>query len=79
VTPTGYERALVRQVRNFARAAGCPAKTDALDAQMLVRYGTVFTIDRPVVPPVEKQADRETFASAQAVSGSARARAPSAG
>ncbi len=69
--PTGgYERALVRQVRgsavaehvvhptwvsHFARAAGCPAKTDVLDAQMLAQYGTVFT----VVRPVEKQADRE--------------------
>ncbi len=61
MTPTGYERALVRQVRNFARAAGCPAKTDALDAQMLAHYGTVFAVAHPVAPPVEKQADRETL------------------
>jgi len=48
-------------VRNFARAAGCPAKTDALDAQMLAHYGTVFAVAHPVAPPVEKQADLETL------------------
>ena len=55
----GYERAVVRRlqstavsvhvahpnrVRHFARAAGHQAKTDALDAQMLSRYGQVFEV-----------------------------------
>ena len=69
--PTGgYERAAVRwlhgigvsvhvahpnRVRRFARAAGHHAKTDALDARMLVRYGAVF----PMPCPLAKEADRE--------------------
>jgi transposase len=55
----GYEREVVRRlrstawsvhiahpnrVRHFARAAGHQAKTDALDAQMLSRYGQVFEV-----------------------------------
>ena len=66
----GYERALVRRlrstawslhvahpnrVRNFVRAAGHQAKTDALDARMLSRYGAVFDL-----PCLEAEdADRE--------------------
>ena len=53
----GYERALVaalraqsvavsvvnpRQIRDFARAAGQLAKTDASDARMIARYGAVM-------------------------------------
>jgi transposase len=53
----GYERALVaalrqrsvvvsivnpRQIRDFARAAGQLAKTDAIDARMIARYGAVM-------------------------------------
>ena len=69
--PTGgYERPLVRRVqatgrpihivhpnrvRHFARAAGNPAKTDALDAQRLARYGMAFALPRPLA----KEADRE--------------------
>ena len=69
--PTGgYERPLVRRVqatgwpihlvhpnrvRHFARAAGNPAKTDALDAQRLARYGMAFELPRPLA----KEADRE--------------------
>ena len=68
----GYECALVRRlqspawsvhgahpnrVRHFARAAGHQAKTDALDAQMLARYGAVF--DLPGV--VAKDADSEAL------------------
>ena len=69
--PTGgYERAAVRwlqrtgvsvhvahpnRVHSFVRAAGHQAKTDALDARMLARYGAVFPGPRPVA----KEADRE--------------------
>ena len=42
-------------VRSFARAAGNPAKTDALDAQRLARYGMAFELPRPLA----KEADRE--------------------
>ena len=53
----GYERALVaalreravvvsivnpRQIRDFARAAGQLAKTDAIDARMIARYGAAM-------------------------------------
>lgn len=66
----GYERPLVRRVqatgwpihivhpnrvRRFAQAAGNPAKTDALDAQRLARYGMAFKLPRPLA----KEADRE--------------------
>lgn len=60
----GYERAVLRhltdqklpairvnprQVRNFARATGILAKTDALDAKVLVRFGTaVLPPNRPL-------------------------------
>ncbi len=69
--PTGgYERAAVRwlqrtgvsvhvahpnRVRSFVRAARHQAKTDALDAQMLARYGAVFPMPRWLA----KEADRE--------------------
>ena len=69
--PTGgYERAAVRwlqrtgvsvhvahpnRVRSFARAAGHHAKTDALDARMLARYGAIFPMPRPL----DKEVDRE--------------------
>ena len=69
--PTGgYERAVVRwlhrtgvsvhvahpnRVRSFVRAAGHQAKTDALDARMVARYGAVFPRPRPLA----KEADRE--------------------
>jgi transposase len=38
-----------RQVRDFARATGLLAKTDALDARLLVRFGSaVEPVDRPL-------------------------------
>ena len=43
------------RVRRFVRAAGHQAKTDALDARMLARYGAVFPGPRPLA----KEADRE--------------------
>ena len=71
--PTGgYERAVVRwlhrtgvsvhvahpnRVRSFVRAAGHHAKTDALDARMLARYGAVFPGPRQLA----KEADREGY------------------
>jgi transposase len=62
----GYERALVlvlheagvavsvinpRQVRDFARACGRLAKTDALDASVLSRYGAAVRPARDAAPP----------------------------
>ena len=43
-----------RQVRDFARAAGRLAKTDAIDAQMLARYGEAMQ------PPVRALPDAQT-------------------
>ena len=59
----GYERLLVSRlraagitvqvahplrVRAFARACGYEAKTDALDARVLARYGQVFPASAPL-------------------------------
>lgn len=67
----GYERALVRalhqagiavsvinprQVRDFARACGRLAKTDAIDASVLRAYGEKLR-PAPVAPPVEGAAE----------------------
>jgi len=43
LTTAGVEVVVVnpRQVRGFARAAGKLAKSDALDAQVLARFGCV--------------------------------------
>ncbi len=49
----GVHQAHPNQVRDFARAAGHLAKTDALDAQTLSRYGQVFE------PPDTPQPDPE--------------------
>lgn len=61
----GYERAVCdhlaargvavavtnpRQVRDFARSMGLLAKTDALDARVLVRFGEVMSLRRHRVP-----------------------------
>jgi transposase len=66
----GYEREVVRRlrstawsvhiahpnrVRNFARAAGRQAKTDALDAQMLSRYGQVFEVPSSVAAAADSE------------------------
>ena len=66
----GYERPVVRRVRrtglsihvahpnrvrHFARAAGGQAKTDALDAQMLARYGQVFELPRTVAAAADRE------------------------
>ena len=90
----GYEREVVRRlrstawsvhiahpnrVRNFARAAGHQAKTDALDAQMLSRYGQVFEVPSSVAAAVDSEVLQDLLAPAQAVGGPARAGAPSAG
>ena len=67
----GYERLVVgklrkaavnvqvtlRRVRAFARACGYEAKTDPLDAQVLSRYGVVFSESDRVQP--EADPDRE--------------------
>ena len=68
----GYERLLVGKLRNtaigvevahplrvraFARACGYEAKTDPLDAQMLSRYGVVFSESSTAQP--EADPDRE--------------------
>ena len=67
----GYERALVcalhqagiavsvvnpRQVRDFARACGRLAKTDAIDARVLADYGTKLT-PRPNAVPADGEDD----------------------
>jgi transposase len=44
-----------RQARNFARAIGKLAKTDAIDAAMLARFG------RTVKPEIRPQADQKTL------------------
>jgi transposase len=69
----GYETALVialqaaalpvalinpRQIRDFARATGQLAKTDALDARAIVRFGVA--VRPPPLPPID--AGREAFA-----------------
>lgn len=70
----GYERSIVRhlhdralpavrvnprQVRDFARATGILAKTDAIDARVLVRFGAaVQPVHRPLpAPECERLAD----------------------
>jgi transposase len=45
-----------RQVRDYARACGLEAKTDRLDAALLVRYGAACTPARTVLPDAEQQA-----------------------
>jgi transposase len=45
-----------RQVRNFAKAKGYMAKTDAIDAQVLAQYGKVM---KPPVRPLPTKATRE--------------------
>ena len=67
----GYERAVVRglqsqewsvhvahpnRVRHFARAGGHHAKTDALDAQVLARYGAVFDLPSVVAQDAASEA-----------------------
>ena len=44
------------RVRHFARAAGHQAKTDALDAQMLARYGAVFDLPSGVAQDADSEA-----------------------
>lgn len=51
-----------RQARDFARAAGRLAKTDAIDAEMLARFGEAV---RPPVRPLPDQQTRELDALAQ--------------
>lgn len=65
----GYERTLVqtlhqheiavaivnpRRVRDFARGIGCDAKTDPIDAAMLVRYGQVVK-PSPSIPKTDAE------------------------
>jgi transposase len=47
-----------RQIRDFARATGRLAKTDALDAQVIARFG--LAVQPPPLPPIE--AGQEAFA-----------------
>lgn len=45
-----------RQVRDFARAAGVLAKTDAIDARVLVRFGSaVEPVHRPLPSPEQEK------------------------
>jgi transposase len=44
-----------RQIRDFARATGCLAKTDALDAQVLARFAATV---RPPLRPLPDEATR---------------------
>ena len=70
----GYERLLVSRlraagitvqvahplrVRAFARACGYEAKTDALDARVLARYGQVFPVSDP--SPSKSEEEREAL------------------
>jgi transposase len=45
-----------RQVRDFARATGQLAKTDALDAQVLVRFGETVKLQLRALPDAQAQA-----------------------
>lgn len=56
-----YAKVNPRQVRDFARAEGLLAKTDALDAQALARYGERMR------PPIRKRPDAATRALAAQV------------
>jgi transposase len=70
----GYERALVatlgaadlpvvvvnpRQVRDFARATGRLAKTDAIDAQVLAEFGAKVQPERRAIPTAEQEELRD--------------------
>ena len=70
----GYERAVVatlaaaelpvvvvnpRQVRDFARATGRLAKTDAIDAQVLAEFGARVQPERRALPTTEQEELRE--------------------
>jgi transposase len=52
----GYEVAVVnpRQPRDFARATGRLAKTDAIDAQVLAQFGAVIGARRSEKPPANR-------------------------
>ena len=56
-TAVGVQVAHPNRVRAFARACGYEAKTDPLDAQVLSRYGVVFTESDTAQPEVDP--DRE--------------------
>ena len=56
-TTIGVDVAHPVRVRAFARACGYEAKTDPLDAQVLSRYGVVFTESDTAQP--EADPDRE--------------------
>ncbi len=45
-----------RQVRDFARAIGRLAKTDAIDAEVIARFGQAI---RPQVRPIPTEEERE--------------------
>lgn len=78
----GYERNLVaalgaaglpvvvinpRQVRDFAKATGQLAKTDALDAQVLAAFGAQVQPERRPLPTTEQEALRAVLARADQV------------
>ena len=54
-----------RQVRNFARATGQLAKTDALDARILVRFGEVMA-PRRVIPRSPEQRELSSLSARRA-------------
>ena len=44
-----------RQVRDFAKASGRLAKTDALDAQIIARFGEALNIQPRFIPDLQRQ------------------------
>ena len=44
-----------RQVRDFAKASGKLAKTDAIDAQIIARFGEAMQIEPRFIPDVQRQ------------------------
>jgi transposase len=51
-----------RQARDFARANGALAKTDAIDARMLAQMGATLSLRRYTAPPVAQRELRELVA-----------------
>lgn len=60
----GFEvvRVNPRQIRSFARATGCLAKTDSIDAAMILRYGHAIRPSLRPVPDADLIALRELLA-----------------
>ena len=61
MTTTGLPAVVInpRQVRDFAKALGTLAKTDALDARILARFGAAI---QPTVRPMKDATTQELTA-----------------